>query len=66
MCPATDNAARCKIHIDIRFLHTKNMIAAEIDCELMSNLCQNVLSEGNIRQWCRIFKNGRKNVHDEE
>jgi hypothetical protein len=27
---------------------------------------QNVMSEGTVRQWCRMFKDGRKNVHDEE
>ncbi|KAJ4430762.1 hypothetical protein ANN_19353 [Periplaneta americana] len=24
------------------------------------------MSEGGVRQWCRMFKNGRPNVHDEE
>jgi hypothetical protein len=27
---------------------------------------QNVMSEGTVRQWCRMFKDGRTNVHDEE
>jgi hypothetical protein len=27
---------------------------------------QNVMSEGNVRQWCRMFKDERTNVHDEE
>jgi hypothetical protein len=27
---------------------------------------QNVLIEGTVRQWCRMFKDGRTNVHDEE
>jgi hypothetical protein len=26
---------------------------------------QNVTSEGTVRQWCRMFKDGRINVHDE-
>jgi hypothetical protein len=25
-----------------------------------------VMSEGTVRYWCRIFKDWRKNVHDEE
>jgi hypothetical protein len=25
-----------------------------------------VMSEGTVRQWCKMFKNGRKNVQDEE
>ncbi|KAJ4443705.1 hypothetical protein ANN_05380 [Periplaneta americana] len=24
------------------------------------------MSEGGVRQWCRMFKNGRTNIHDEE
>jgi hypothetical protein len=27
---------------------------------------QNVMCEGTVRQWCRMFKDGRTNVHDEE
>jgi hypothetical protein len=27
---------------------------------------QNVMSEGTLKQWCRIFKDGQTNVHDEE
>jgi hypothetical protein len=27
---------------------------------------QNVISEGNVRQWCRMFKDGWTNVQDEE
>jgi hypothetical protein len=24
------------------------------------------MSEGTVRQWCRVFKDGRTNVHDED
>jgi hypothetical protein len=27
---------------------------------------QTVMSEGTARQWCRMFKDGRTNIHDEE
>jgi hypothetical protein len=27
---------------------------------------KNVMSEETVRQWCRMFKNGRRNVHDGE
>jgi transposase len=27
---------------------------------------QNVMSEGTVRQWCRMFKDGRTDVHDEQ
>jgi hypothetical protein len=34
MCPVIDNPAGCEIRALIRFLHAKNMTAAEIHCEL--------------------------------
>jgi hypothetical protein len=27
---------------------------------------QNVMSEGTVRQWCKMFKDGRTDVHNEE
>jgi hypothetical protein len=38
----------------------------EIHCELCTVYCQNVMSEGTVRQWCRMFKDGLRNVHNEE
>jgi hypothetical protein len=66
MCPAIDNPASCEIHAVIRYLQTKNMSAVEIHNELYAVYGQNVTSEGTGRQWCRMFKDGRTNVHDEE
>jgi hypothetical protein len=42
------------------------MSAAEIHCELCAVYGQNVMSEGTVRQWCRMIKDGRTNVHDEQ
>jgi hypothetical protein len=42
------------------------MSAAEIHGELCVAYSQNVLSEGTVRQWCRMFTDGETNVHDEE
>jgi hypothetical protein len=66
MCPAIDNPISCEICAVIRFLHAKNMIAAEIHLELYVVYVQNITSEGTVRQWCRVFKDGRTNVHDEK
>jgi hypothetical protein len=41
------------------------MSAAEILRELCAIYGQKK-SEGTARQWCRMLKGGRKNVHDEE
>jgi hypothetical protein len=67
LCPAIDNPASCEIRAVIRFLHAKNMSAAEIHRELCAAVyVQNIMSEGTVRQWCRMFKDGRKNVDDKE
>jgi hypothetical protein len=66
MCPVIDNPTSCKIHARIRFLRIKNMSAAKIHRKLWAVYCQNVMSEGTVRQWCRLFKDQRTNFHDEE
>jgi hypothetical protein len=42
------------------------MSVVEIHCELYVVYGQNVMCEGTVRQWCRMFKDGRKNVQDGE
>jgi hypothetical protein len=42
------------------------MSADEIHRELCSIYGQNVMSEGSVRKRCRVFKDGRTNVQDEE
>jgi hypothetical protein len=61
-----DNPTSCEIHARIYFLHAKNMRAMEIRCELCVIYGQNVMSEGSVRQWCRMFKDGRTDVHNAE
>jgi hypothetical protein len=61
MRPAIDNPARCEIRANVRFLHAKNMSAAEIPRELSVIYGQSIMSEGTIRQWCKMFKDGRAN-----
>lgn len=41
------------------------------DVEFRGELCavvygKGIMSEGNVRRWCRMLKNGRSNVHDKE
>jgi hypothetical protein len=54
MCPAIDNPASCEVCTVISYR------------ELCTVYGQNVMSEGTIRQWRRLFKDGQTNVHDEE
>jgi hypothetical protein len=65
MCHAIDNPASREIGAVIRFLHAKNMSAAEINRELcVAVYGQIVMTEGTARQWCGMFKDGLTNVHD--
>jgi hypothetical protein len=42
------------------------MSAAKFHLELCAVCGQNVMSEGTVRQGCRMFKDGRINIHNEE
>jgi hypothetical protein len=42
------------------------MSATETNHEICAVYGQNVMSEGNVRQWCTMFKDGNTNVHNEE
>jgi hypothetical protein len=42
------------------------MSVVKIHRELCTVYSQNVMSEGNVRRWSRVFKDGQTNVHDEE
>jgi hypothetical protein len=63
VCPAIDKPTSYGIHAVI---HAKNMSAVEIRRELCMVYGQNVMGEGTVRQWCRMFKDGRTGVHNEE
>jgi hypothetical protein len=45
---------------------TLKMSAAEIHNELCAVYSQNSMTEGTVRQWYRMLKDKRTNVHDEE
>jgi transposase len=67
MFPAIENPTSCEIRAAvIRFFHAKNMSSTEIYRHSYAIYGQNVMSEGPVRQWNRMFKDGRTNVHDEE
>jgi hypothetical protein len=61
-----DNPASCKICPVTHFLHVKNISAAETHCELCTVYSQNAMGEGTVGQLCRMFKDGRTDVDDEE
>jgi hypothetical protein len=66
MRPAIDKPASCEIRTVARSLHAKDMSDAEIYRDLCAAYGQNLMSEVIVRQLCRMFEDGRTNVHDEE
>jgi hypothetical protein len=48
------------------FFMLKTTSAADIHPESCTVYGQNVMSEETIKQWCRMFKDGRKNDHEEQ
>jgi len=66
MCAAINNPASCEVRVVIRFLLARNNNAAEIHRQPYELYGPNVMSESKVRQWCRLFKEGRTNVNDEE
>jgi hypothetical protein len=61
MCHVIDNLVSFEIRTVIHFLHTKNITAVEIHRELCMVYGQNVMSEGTVRLWCRMFKDRQVN-----
>ena len=66
MSAAIENPASCEVHSVIRFLLVENHRPIEIHRQICKVYGNNVMSEGGVRQWCIMFKNGHTNVHDEE
>jgi len=57
--------ASCEVCAVIRFLHAEGQSAAEIHHRLCLVYGDNVMSDSCVREWCRIFRDGRTDVHDE-
>lgn len=66
MAAVIQNPAKCEVRSVIRFLNAKGQNAADIHRELCAIYGPTVMSEGKVRQWCREFREGRSNVHDDE
>ena len=65
MFKAIEGAPHCEIRSVIRFLNARNVLPSEIhhqSCQVYGN---NVMSDGMVRKWVRMFNEGRENVHDE-
>lgn len=59
------NPAKCEIRAVIRFLQAKGNKPAEIYRQICDIYGPHAMSDGQVRQWCRLFREGRENIHDE-
>jgi hypothetical protein len=50
----------------IRFLEAKNVYPVEIYRQIVEVYGDGVMNEENVRKCCRLFKEGRTNVRNEE
>jgi hypothetical protein len=60
------NPAECEVRALIRFLNAQNVGPIEIYHQLIAVYGEGVMNESNVRKCCRMFNEGRTNVHDEE
>ena len=57
--------ASCEVHAVIHFLHAEVQRAAEIHRRLCRVYGDTVMSNSCLREWCRKFRDGHTDVHDE-
>jgi len=65
MFKTIEGAADCEIRSAIHFLNARNVLPSEIHHQICQVYGDNVMSDGMVRKWVRMFNEGRENVHDE-
>lgn len=65
MAVTIDAPAKCEVRSVIRFLQAEGCSAAEIHRRMSRIYGEEFMSDGCVREWCRKFKEGRTDVHDE-
>ena len=65
MAATIDSPAKCELRSVIRFLQVEGNSAAEIHRRMSRVYGETFMSDGVVREWCRKFKGGRTDVHDE-
>ena len=65
MFKTIEGAADCEIRSVIRFLNTRIVLPSESHNQICQVYGDNVMSDGMVRKWVRMFNEGRENVYDE-
>ena len=60
-----DSIIAAEVRTVIRFLHTEGQSTFEIHRRLGCVYGDNVMSDSCVREWCRKFRDGHTDVHDE-
>jgi len=50
----------------IRFLQAEKVRPSEIHQRLVAVYGKHVMNVASVRKWCKMFRNGRTDVHDTE
>ncbi|XP_017778306.1 PREDICTED: uncharacterized protein LOC108563968 isoform X3 [Nicrophorus vespilloides] len=66
MSKRIENPTSFEIRSVIKFLNAKNVRPAEICRQVCEVYGENVMSDGMVRRWCRMFSKGRSNVENDE
>ena len=65
MCAAIGTPGNCEIRAVICILQAKGHSAAEIHRRMSAVYGPNFMSDKCVMEWCRKFRDGRTDVHDE-
>lgn len=66
MSVSIPNPASCEVRSVIRYLLAKENAPFQIFNEMKTVYGDGVMNRTNVYKWCREFKAGRTNVHDEQ
>jgi hypothetical protein len=61
-----ENPANCEILSVIKFFNAKHFRPAEIYRQVCEVYGENAMSDRMVRRCCRMFSEGRTNVHDDD
>ena len=60
------NPAECEVRGVIRVLQAENVRPSEIHRRRVAVYGEHVMNTASVRKWCKMFRNGRTDVHDTE